>query len=116
MSFIAIVTNDLFLAAKAQALLVPRGFDARRVGPEALGALTSPPTALVLDLGLPPEARGDVAAWADGRMPVLAFGAHVDREAMAWARQRGFHTVLTKGQLAARLASALVSALGLPPQ
>ncbi len=115
MSLIAIVTNDLFLAAKVQALLAPHGLDARRVAPGAVASLAAPPAAVVLDLGLPPQARGEVAAWADGRLPVLAFGAHVDRDATAWARQAGFHAVLTKGQLSARLADALTSALGLPP-
>ncbi len=111
MSLIAIVTQDLFLTAKIEALVRQEGFQARRVLPQALALLDEHPAALVLDLGLSAEARMGVVAWASDRMPVVAFGAHVDRDALAWARQADLHAVLTKGQLEARLGRAIRAAV-----
>ncbi len=110
MDFIAIVTSDLFLAAKVQALLGRESLESGRVGPDALASLDGP-AALVLDLGLGAEVRERVAAWARGRMPVVAFGAHVDRDAFAWARGAGLDAVLTKGQLETRIARTVLAAL-----
>jgi hypothetical protein len=110
MAFIAIVTSDLFLAAKVQALLLREGLASARVGPDRLASLDGP-AALVLDLGLGPELRQRVAAWAKGKMPVVAFGAHVDRDALAWARGAGLAAVLTKGQLETRIGRAVLAAL-----
>ncbi len=111
MAFIAIVTSDLFLAAKVQTLLGHEGLASSRVGPDALVAIEPPPSALVLDLGLGAEARSRAVAWAGSSVPVVAFGAHVDRDALAWARSAGLHAVLTKGQLETRLGKAVLAAL-----
>jgi AmiR/NasT family two-component response regulator len=112
MSLIAIVTSDIFLAAKVQALVGQGGFAARRVAPTGLGALDPPPALVVLDLGLPADVREEAARTALGMAPVVAFGAHVDRQALAWARAAGLQAVLTKGQLASRLAGEVAKALG----
>ena len=110
MAFIAIVTGDLFLAAKVQALLGRDGLASGRVGPDRLASLDGP-KAIVLDLGLGAEVRQRVAAWARDRVPVVAFGAHVDRDALAWARGAGLAAVLTKGQLETRIGRAVLTAL-----
>ncbi len=110
MGYTAIVTEDLFLATKAQDILTRSGVTARRVAPAALGA-ADPPDVVVLDLGLPPEVRTAVLELADGRAPVVAFGPHIDATSLFWARQSGCAAVLTKGQLEARLGRAVLGAL-----
>lgn len=111
MQYAAIVTEDLFMATKAQGILRRASLMSHRTSPEALLEVDPPPAVVVLDLALPQAAREAVVAWAKGRVPVVAFGPHVDAEALFWARQAGCTGVLTKGQLEARLGRAVSIAL-----
>jgi FixJ family two-component response regulator len=115
MEYTAIVTEDVFMATKAQDILHRAGVPSQRTSPGVLDRADPPPAVVVLDLGLPEEQCQAVVRWAKGRMPVVAFGPHVDAQALFWARQAGCATVLTKGQLDARLGRAVVDILTTEP-
>jgi CheY-like chemotaxis protein len=111
MEYTAIVTDDVFMATKAQDILQRVGVISRRTPPDALEGTDPVPAALVLDLALPEDQRQEVVRWAKGRVPVVAFGPHIEAQALFWARQAGCAAVLTKGQLETRLGHAVTGVL-----
>ncbi len=98
------VAAELMGSARVEQLLRGAGQAVGMVEPEPEAvrrALTGPRTVVVLDLTVPPAVRDAVfAAAARAGSPVIAFGPHVDGEALAAARRGGAVEVLTRGALA----------------
>jgi CheY-like chemotaxis protein len=98
----AVLARDLFAATRAGTVLEALGVPAEVVepAPDALRRLQDePPDLLVLDLAVPGDVRAAVLGWAPGRLPVVAFGSHVDGDALAAARRAGCAAVTTNARL-----------------
>ncbi len=104
---IAAMVAELFFASKVEAALARLGCPVRvLMGADRDALAADPPDLLVLDLGLPPEARQAAMAVmrAAGR-PVIAVGSHVDTASQQWAREAGCAEVLTRGAVDRALAT-----------
>lgn len=110
MGRIVALVQDLFFAARVEALLAGLGVPIETVepNPATLADLQgSPPQLLVLDLGVPAALRDAVLAWAPARLPVIAFGSHVESAITRAAREAGCAAVMPNGRLAQDLPGAV---------
>lgn len=105
-----VVSQNLFVAAKAVAILQRAGIGALRRAPQDILAADDVPLAYVVDLTLPEGLRADVLRRAASRAPVVAFGPHSDALSLRAARAAGAET-LTNGQLEQDLALTLARLL-----
>jgi len=108
---IVLITRDVFFASKitgTAAMLGLKTITVSGIDQVAEAAAGSDLTGLILDLGsgvspelamqsFPPALRGRT----------IAFGAHVDTQALAAAEQAGFRTVLPRSRFSAELPQLL---------
>lgn len=104
------VVRDLFFAVRIRDTLRPRGYqvevaksaDALR---QALAAAGDPPALIIIDLAFvasdPPRLIADLKAEAStARIPILAFGSHLDHASRAAAKAAGADRVVANSKLA----------------
>ncbi|HUQ72154.1 MAG TPA: hypothetical protein VM165_21690 [Planctomycetaceae bacterium] len=108
---IVLITRDVFFASKITGTAAMLGLKTITVsGCEQIAesAADNDITGLILDLGSgvsPEQAIQSFPAALQDR--TIAFGAHVDRQALAAAEQAGFRTVLPRSRFSAELPQLL---------
>ncbi|MDZ4684154.1 MAG: hypothetical protein SH850_03640 [Planctomycetaceae bacterium] len=108
---IVLITRDVFFASKITGTAALLGLKTVTVsGSDQVAEVVtgSEISGLILDLGSgvsPEQAMQSLPV--ESRERTIAFGAHVDTEALAAAAQAGFHTVLPRSRFSAELPQLL---------
>ena len=112
---VVVLIADLMFVSKVREALKGTGLEPVTVSSrEALGdALAGPAALLIADLGETKTAPIDAIRMAKERgIAVLAYGSHVDAEALAAGRRAGADTVVPRSVFAASLAPLIQELVG----
>jgi CheY-like chemotaxis protein len=120
MGTIVALVPDIMFGVRVRDVLDQLGYHARvyEVAADAQAALTPDLSLLIIDLRGPVDAVTELVSAAkrlDPRLPVLAFGSHVDVERQQAARQAGCDRVVANSKFSADL-PGLVATLARPPE
>jgi DNA-binding NarL/FixJ family response regulator len=111
MSAVLFVTSDLMFSSQVLGAASRLGLKVQLVAtPDVAGKLSSECRLAIIDLTLPglalPEALATIRATAPA-VRVVAFGPHVDEQALAAAESAGVDQVLSRGQFHQQYAEIL---------